>query len=145
MNHCSNMSEAIEALGYKRTSGAMKSLLKEIILEKGLDISHFNPYKRAHVAQTYHPMNEILVENSSYTNIARLKIRLVNEGILKYECAICGNRGEWLGKPLSLQLDHIDGNHSNHSLQNLRFLCPNCHTQTDTFSGKNAKYGNRKI
>ena len=41
------------------------------------------------------------------------------------------------GKPLTLQLDHIDGNPINNNLENLRFLCPNCHSQTDTFAGKN--------
>lgn len=46
-------------------------------------------------------------------------------------------------KALILQLDHRDGDHTNHSIDNLRFLCPNCHSQTDTFSGKNAKYGER--
>ena len=55
---------------------------------------------------------------------------------MEYKCAICGNEGEWLGKPLTLQLDHIDGNHTNHSLNNLRFLCPNCHTQTATYGSK---------
>lgn len=43
----------------------------------------------------------------------------------------------WNGKPLMLQLDHIDGNHQNHVISNLRFICPNCHSQTETFSGKN--------
>lgn len=51
-------------------------------------------------------------------------------------CAIC-NLSEWMGKPIALHLDHIDGNCENNSLSNVRLLCPNCHSQTDTFSGKN--------
>jgi hypothetical protein len=59
-----------------------------------------------------------------------------------YKCELCGNEGNWLGKPLSLQVDHIDGNSSNESIDNLRFLCPNCHSQTETFTGRNAKHKN---
>ncbi len=80
---------------------------------------------------------EILVENSPYKNIPILKKRLLKEGLLEYKCAICGNTGEWLGQPLTLQLDHINGDHFDHRLENLRLLCPNCHSQTETFSGKN--------
>lgn len=56
-----------------------------------------------------------------------------------YKCDICLNTGEWNNKSLSLQVDHIDGNSSNDNIENLRFLCPNCHSQTDTFTGRNAK------
>ena len=54
---------------------------------------------------------------------------------------MCGNNGTWNGKKLVLQLDHINGNNKDQRLMNLRFLCPNCHAQTDTFCGKNV---NRK-
>ena len=50
-----------------------------------------------------------------------------------WECGI----SEWLGNPLALQLDHINGVNNDHRLTNLRFLCPNCHSQTDTYAGKN--------
>ena len=51
-------------------------------------------------------------------------------------CFECGIGAEWNGKKLSLQLDHIDGNSDNNSLKNLRILCPNCHTQTETYGSK---------
>jgi len=51
------------------------------------------------------------------------------------KCAICGI-SDWLGAPLSLQLDHIDGNNKNNRRDNLRCLCPNCHTQTPTWGSK---------
>jgi hypothetical protein len=66
----------------------------------------------------------------------KLKNRLLKEGILIYKCAICGINS-WNNKQLSLELDHIDGNRINHTLPNLRLLCPNCHAQTDTYRSKN--------
>jgi len=67
----------------------------------------------------------------------KLKKRLVTEGILVYNCTSCGIGDEYHGKPITLQLDHIDGNRFNHGLDNLRLLCPNCHSQTDTWCGRN--------
>lgn len=86
------------------------------------------------------PLAEILIRNSTYTNIARLKIRLLRERILEVKCYAkdCGLT-EWKGKPISLQLDHINGDKIDHRLENLRLLCPNCHSQTETFAGKNKK------
>jgi 5-methylcytosine-specific restriction endonuclease McrA len=60
----------------------------------------------------------------------------VNEGRMEYKCQCCGI-SEWLDKPISLQLDHINGINNDHRIENLRFLCPNCHSQTDTYAGKN--------
>lgn len=66
----------------------------------------------------------------------KLKNRLLDEKIFINECSIC-KISEWNNKPLNMELDHIDGNRSNHKLQNLRLLCPNCHAQTDTYRSKN--------
>jgi 5-methylcytosine-specific restriction endonuclease McrA len=55
-----------------------------------------------------------------------------------YQCTIC-KIGDWMGKPISLHLDHIDGNSDNNLVSNGRILCPNCHSQTETFCGKNIK------
>jgi len=56
-------------------------------------------------------------------------------------CTECGTGTTWNDKPLTLQLDHIDGNSDNNSLDNVRLLCPNCHTQTKTWGAKGS--GNR--
>ena len=66
----------------------------------------------------------------------KLKNRLLNEGVKQNICEIC-NITEWQGKSINMQLDHIDGNCHNHGLSNLRLICPNCHSQTETYCGKN--------
>lgn len=68
-----------------------------------------------------------------------IKARLIKDGILIKKCAECGIGSEWNGKALTLQLDHIDGNSENNALENLRLLCPNCHTQTPTYGSKKLK------
>lgn len=66
---------------------------------------------------------------------------VIRDKLIPYECDICHNNGEHLGKPLALHLDHINGINNDHSIENLRFLCPNCHSQTDTYCGRNIKVG----
>lgn len=66
----------------------------------------------------------------------KLKQRLLSEGIFDNICSVCGI-SEWEGKPLNMELDHIDGNSKNHELNNLRMICPNCHAQTPTHRGLN--------
>jgi 5-methylcytosine-specific restriction endonuclease McrA len=82
------------------------------------------------------PLEDVLVEHSTF-NRNHLKIRLLKEGILKNECTICGQLPVWNNKPLSLQLDHINGISDDNRLKNLRVLCPHCHSQTENFAGKN--------
>ncbi len=65
--------------------------------------------------------------------------RLVKAGLCEYKCSCCGIN-EYMGKRIGLELDHIDGDNSNHSLNNLRALCPNCHSQTDTYRSKKLKF-----
>jgi 5-methylcytosine-specific restriction endonuclease McrA len=67
-----------------------------------------------------------------------LKNRLLRAGLLKNECQICGLL-EWQGRPLSMHIDHINGVKNDHRLANLQMLCPNCHSQTETYGGKNRK------
>jgi hypothetical protein len=82
-------------------------------------------------------LDEILVENSPYGGSTfQLKRRLLNEGLIQNICELCGLGPIWQGKVLKLQLDHINGHSRDHRLENLRMLCPNCHTQTPTFTSK---------
>ena len=81
-------------------------------------------------------LDEILLGKHPYYQTFKLKNRLFSEGLKREVCEICGIH-EWNEKKLSFELDHIDGNSSNHVLSNLRVLCPNCHSQTETFRSKN--------
>ena len=83
------------------------------------------------------PIEDILAGKHPQYKTSSLKKRLVAEGFKENKCESCGIGNEWNGLPLTLQLDHINGNSLDHSLENLRILCPNCHTQTETHSGKN--------
>ena len=79
------------------------------------------------------PIEKIL-NNEHFMKGAAIKKKLIDAGLIKDECSECGLLPTWNGKKLSIQLDHIDGDRTNNSLINLRLLCPNCHSQTDTFS-----------
>lgn len=83
---------------------------------------------------TYMPFEEYA--NSTYISSHKLKLKLIRDGIKEAKCECCGIF-EWMNKPAPLELDHIDGDHYNNVLNNLRILCSNCHAQTDTNSGKN--------
>jgi hypothetical protein len=82
------------------------------------------------------PLEEILNGNYPEYQTFKLKNRLLAEGIKQNICEVC-EINEWNGNPINMQLDHIDGNSHNHQLDNLRMICPNCHSQTDTYCGKN--------
>ena len=70
---------------------------------------------------------------------SKLNKRLIKEGYKEARCECCG-LSEWLGKPIVLELHHIDGNRKNNKLENLKLLCPNCHSITDNFKSKNVKH-----
>ena len=72
------------------------------------------------------------------TSRKNVKSRFTRAGLLTKKCAFCGI-SEWRGKALTLHLDHINGIRNDHRLENLRMLCPNCHSQTATYGGRNKK------
>ncbi len=89
------------------------------------------------------PLNEILNgQHRSYTR-GSLKRRLLRSGLKKNECEHCGLK-TWHGKMLTMHLDHINGDSWDHRFSNLRMLCPNCHSQTTTYCGRNARVVERQ-
>lgn len=68
-----------------------------------------------------------------------VKRRLIQEGVLAERCKECGGGTSWNGKPIVLVLDHVNGINNDYREENLRLLCPNCNSQTDTFSGRNVR------
>jgi hypothetical protein len=82
------------------------------------------------------PLEEVLVENSSYSRVC-VRRRILDNDLIEYRCACCGIGPEWHGKPMPLILDHINGMNNDHRLENLRFVCSNCDSQLDTYKSKN--------
>lgn len=82
------------------------------------------------------PIEELLAGTSRCRT--HVKGRLLHAGLLKNRCDECG-LSEWRGQPLSVQIDHVNGVRDDHRLENLRMLCPNCHSQTHTYGGRNAR------
>ena len=82
------------------------------------------------------PLEDLLVVGRSQTNRKYLRGRLVAAEVKKDECERCGISA-WMGRPLSPQLHHINGDGTDNRLENLQLLCPNCHAQTDNWGGRN--------
>lgn len=111
--------------------------IKNYIKDNDIDTSHFNPCKGGGIDNfKKKPLSDILVEDSAF-DTTNLKHRLYDEGIKLRVCELCGQGELWNGKHLSLILDHKNGNHRDHRIENLRIVCPNCDATLPTFSGKN--------
>ena len=116
--------------------------LKHRIAKLNIDDSHISKGAGCNLGKKFYkkkiPLEEVLVENSAYSRRS-LKQRIITGKILKNECTLCGIKPSWNNKPLVLVLDHVNGAFNDNRLENLRFICPNCHSQTPTFAGKKNK------
>ena len=90
-------------------------------------------------------LEEVLVREGQKGGAQKVKRRLIKAGLLEDLCSRCGRGPEWRGEPLTLQLDHANGDARDWRFENLRVLCPNCHSQTPTFSGANARKALRGV
>lgn len=115
--------------GYSQVKRRMDDLNLDYSIFKGksavMKITKLNNVKK----------EDILKENCRHQRIV-LRRYVIKNNLIPYKCAICGCT-EWQGKTLSLELDHINGVNNDNRLENLRFLCPNCHSQTSTYGSRN--------
>ena len=134
-------SDILRELGLRVGQGYYNRLLNNRVKTLGLNTSHWvggkHPVGR-YPSNKAIPLDVLCVPGSSAIR-GSLKSRLLKAGILQNKCYKCGLDPEWQGEPLSLHLDHIDGDNTNNTIGNLRILCPNCHSQTPTFGSKRYK------
>lgn len=107
-----------------------------------LNISHFTG--KTVGRRNIKPLSEILIKDSRCGDTYRIKNRLLKEKVLPYLCYIC-KITEWLEKPISLELHHINGDSRDHRIENLQLLCPNCHSQTESYAKRKDTVKKEKI
>lgn len=127
------MRELIQKLGYATHTGSNFTTVKKYLEKLNLpQQTGYQKHKRVLSDE------EIFCNNSNVSQNA-LRTRYKKNNITPYKCAICGLDHVWNNKPLVLTLDHINGQHHDNRLENLRWVCPNCDRQLDTYAGKNFK------
>lgn len=136
------INESVSIAGVLRRLGrpdtcTQRTHLRRWISEENLSTAHFLGQGHQRGKPGVNPLRQpadILVqhEGKRRTKTALLRRALREVGV-PYECTECGTGPEWLGRPMTLEIDHINGDWSDDRRENLRFLCPNCHASTDTW------------
>ncbi len=124
-------------LGYSPSCGSsVTNRIKNFIQEYQIDITHFlGQGHKKNLGKKRTPLEKYLNNEVKITS-HKLRIRLLEEGLLERKCSCCGLTS-WLNHPIPLELHHKDGNTNNNNLSNLELRCPNCHYFTDNYKSKN--------
>ncbi|MGI5394682.1 HNH endonuclease [Streptomyces sp. CA-251251] len=140
--HASSYADVLRHLGLE-VNGTNHRRVRRASARLGLDTSHFT---RRSWARPERPAPEplaprvlvVLPPSAGRTNRTQLHRALSELGV-PYACETCGNTGEWLGRPVTLQIDHVNGDWRDNRARNLRYLCPNCHALTETWCRRKNK------
>lgn len=121
-------------LGYSPNSG-VSSVIRNYCKEKNISLEHFTSISKEKIKRTE---KNTFIKNSTASQKVLRELYKKNN-YTEYKCSICGQEPFWNGKELTLTLDHINGINTDDRLENLRWVCPNCDRQLDTFCSKNNK------
>lgn len=135
--------EVLRKAGRKQ-GGGNQATLKRKIKEYEIDISHFtgerwqkSPNQQNNIpSREQYSLNEIFMKDSPVTQKV-LRGYIERHNVLEYKCQTCGCDGNWQNGVIALEVDHINGNNADNRIENLRYLCPNCHALTKTYRGRN--------
>jgi hypothetical protein len=140
INSSGSITEILDRLGLSNIGGNYLTL-KSRIKSLGINYGDLPRGKRNDVSSKVlsekESMSQVFIKDSNSRRWAKKYLKIYTH-LKPYVCE-CGNDGHWENKKLVLQLDHIDGDNTNNLLENLRWMCPNCHSQTETFAGRNNK------
>lgn len=145
-NKCDTYKEILINLQLDPYAGGGYRTIKRYIKQYHIDLTKFEENKAiaAHVRHLQlsknnikYTLDNIFTHHTIKVSNDTIKKFMILSGMFEYKCDECNISDIYNNKPITLQVDHIDGNSKNDNIQNLRFLCPNCHSQTETFGSKN--------
>lgn len=138
--NCTSMKQLAKQLGYSQNGGTSGKTISKYCEYYNISLEHFTNLPKEMVKRN--PENVFIKDSTANQTTLR---RWYEKGkYTEYKCSICGQEPFWNGKELTLTLDHINGDNKDDRLENLRWVCPNCDRQLDTFCSKNMNYDIRK-
>jgi Zn finger protein HypA/HybF involved in hydrogenase expression len=134
LNNSENWNKFIKLCGYKANN--LKNRTQIIIKLDEFSIN-YNKLLETNITFKTYTTEEVFCKNSIYTG-KLLRDRIIKDFNWPLECNIC-KLSEWMGKPINIEVDHINGINDDHSIENLQYVCGNCHAQTENYRAKNKK------
>ncbi|MFI8005297.1 HNH endonuclease [Streptomyces sp. NPDC086010] len=129
-----SVAEVVRRLGINPVGGNHTHIGRRLAA-LGIDTSHFEPHSRARPRRMPGKPLTLRPRADGRVSGERLRRELLRRGVPEL-CAMCGTDAKWNNRPLRLEVDHMNGNWWDNRLGNLRLLCPNCHSVTDTYRGR---------